>query len=141
MLYLNCVAGLPMTTMEKLERIVDQTREQVAAGKITYKELLSPPAVAPAAPAGRFTRCCAWGILVLFLVVPLLAAITPKPNLLWGAWAIISAWAAADSHNLGAALSSANRPVVAGRVLVVGLAAWNLLIAICAMFLPSLPRL
>ncbi len=123
-----------MTTMEKLEQIVDHTM----SGKINYNRLLSP-APAPVKHAGRITRSCAWGILILLLAVPLLAAIAPKPNLLWCAWAAISVWAALDSRTIAAAMNSPKRPVVSGRLLVVGLALWNVLIAVYAAFTSSVP--
>ncbi len=132
---------MPYSTLKQLEQIVEQ---QIAgdafAGRITLKQLLPSAEPGPSVKhAGIITRAAAWGIFILLLAVPLLAAIAPKPNLLWGVWAVVSVWAALDSRAIGAALSSAKRPVLAGRMLVLGLAAWNLLIAICAMFLPSVP--
>ena len=76
----------------------------------------------------------------MLLAVPLVAATAKKPNLLWALWGLVSVWAALDSRAIGAALSSQKRPVVAGRFLVLGLAAWNVFIAIGAMLLPSVPH-
>ncbi len=123
-----------MTTMERLEQIVERT----ITGDKTNPE--PPPASAtPVTYAGRATRASAWGIVILLLTVPLLAAIATKPNKLWIIWAAVSIWSALDSRAVGRALSSRKRGVVGGKVLVLGLAAWNLLIALYAMFASSVP--
>jgi len=126
-------------TIERLEQIVDKT----LAGTVPHKELLPAPEPAREKPApvvtypGVITRTAAWGIVILFLTVPLIAVMVPKPNLLWIIWVIVSGWAALDSRNIAAALSSPQRPVIAGsRMLVLSLAIVNLLTAIFAMFGP-----
>ena len=123
---------MPRTTLERLERIVDQS----FAAKGSYKELLSKPEAPPQPAAGGFTRAAAWGILVLLLTVPLFAVFGSGPNLAWILWAIISGWAALDSRNIGAALSSPKRPVIAGRMIVLGMAVFNLFTALYAIFVP-----
>ncbi len=120
------------TTLERLERIVDQS----FAAKVGYKELLSKPEAPPAPNAGGVTRAAAWGILILLLTVPVFAVFTSGTNPAWILWAIISGWAALDARNIGAALGSPKRPVVAGHMVVLGMAVFNLFTAIYAIVVP-----
>ena len=121
---------MPHTTLERLERIVDES----FAAKVGYKQLLSKPEPAP--NAGGVTRAAAWGILILLLTVPIFAVFTSGINPAWILWAIISGWAALDSRNIGAALSSPKRPVIAGRMVVLSMAAFNLFTALYAILVP-----
>ena len=127
---------MPQTTIDRLQQIVDRA----FGGKLATSEFQHHLNSAPAEKhLSVITRAAAWGIIVLFLTVPLLAALGAKPNKLWIIWAAVSVWAALDSRSIGAGLSSRTHGVAGSRTLVFGLAAWNLLIALYAMFSSSVP--
>ncbi len=120
---------MPNTTLDKLEQIVGRRLPSNSAAK----QPSGRPGPRPLGLEG-ITRTAAWGIVLLLLTVPLIAAVLRRPNLVWIPWAIISVRAALDSRHIAAALSSPTRNLRAARGLVLALAALNLLTAIYALF-------
>lgn len=113
---------MPDRIIDLIEKIVEK-RSVPDAGRM-------PPLKPPSRP-GPITRAAAWGIVVLFLIIPLFAVVGHGHRALWGSWAAISVWAGLDSRNIGSALPK--RPTISDGTLVLVLALLNLLTALCAL--------
>ena len=108
---------------QRLKRVPDSGR------------LLAPK---PAAPPSCSTQVAAWGIVILFLTVPVLALAGDRSRVLWAVWAIISLWAGLDSYTIGAALSIRSKR--SKGPLMLGLALFNLLTALGTIAKPFVTR-
>ncbi len=96
------------------------------------------PSLVPPSPPTPIMRAATWGIVILFLAVPLLAVTDHRGGVLWAVWAFISLWAALDSYTIGAALST--RPTRSKGPLMLALALLNLLTALSAIVKPFVTR-
>lgn len=118
------------------DRIIEQIEKIV--GKRPVPDSRRMPVLKQPSSPGPITRAAAWGIVVLFLMIPLFAAIGHEHRVLWGVWAGISVWAGLDSRNIGTALPK--RPTISDGSLVLALAILNLLSALRAMAIPFVAR-
>ena len=120
---------MPDRIIDRIEKIVEKRRVPDSARM---------PSLKPPSQPGPITQAAAWGIVVLFLIIPLFAVIGHGHRALWWTWAGISVWAGLDSRNIGAALPK--RPTISDGTLVLVLALLNLLTALCAVAIPFVSR-